>query len=149
MWKKYPPKNDFIKENRKRLPIGRNGRVIWGASCEACKRSLPLSALQVDHITPAGSLNGEGEVGGFIDRLFCDKNNMRFLCHQCHSEISYAESHGCSVEEARAHKKAIAFMKQSTEEQKTILSSWGVPEEDIRNAKQRREQAFNHYKNEH
>ena len=139
----YPPKNEFIREHRVRAPIGRNGRVIWAAKCSQCEDTFPQSKVEVDHIHPAGTL--KGDVAGFIDRLFCDKSNMRIVCKKCHGEISLAERLGCTIDEARIHKKVIAFTKHTASDQNDILKLWQTPKPFPTNAKQRRAAALAFY----
>jgi 5-methylcytosine-specific restriction endonuclease McrA len=39
----------------------------------------------VDHICPAGSLNSAQDLPDFIERLFCEVDNLQVLCETCHN----------------------------------------------------------------
>jgi len=144
MWgRSYPPKNDFIKESRIRANIGRGGQEVWAAKCEICEGVFKQSATQVDHKIPAGSLIGDIE--GFIDRLFCDKSNMRILCHKCHKTVTVAERNNCSFDEAKKIQQITEFGKKSVSEQKEFLLSVGFKEEDVANAVKRKNSITKHH----
>jgi 5-methylcytosine-specific restriction endonuclease McrA len=38
----------------------------------------------VDHIIPAGTLTCSSDLAGFIERLFCEQENLQVLCERCH-----------------------------------------------------------------
>ena len=132
----------MMLRKRVRARIGRGGREVWAAKCEQCGKTLPQSKMQVDHINPAGSL--KDDVGGFIDRLFCEEENMRIVCKTCHSLISLAERKGISIDEAKLEQLAIKFALLPTERQKQLLEEWGI-ELEKNNAKTRREAAKRYY----
>jgi hypothetical protein len=48
----------------------------------------------VDHILPAGSLNCSGDLPGFVDRLFCETDNLQVLCTACHNVKTQNEKNG-------------------------------------------------------
>ena len=33
---------------------------------------------------PAGSLNCKEDLAGFVERLFCELDNLQVLCEKCH-----------------------------------------------------------------
>jgi len=127
-----------MRKNRERYPLGLNGRMVWGAVCQCCKAPYKLSELQVDHIEPAGSMNGPGGYGGFLDRLLCDESNMQFVCFPCHKILTLAQRKGITFEEAEVEKDALKFMKLPIRTQKQLLKAEGLSDKDISNAKQRR-----------
>jgi 5-methylcytosine-specific restriction endonuclease McrA len=45
----------------------------------------------VDHIHPAGSLNCAADLPGFVERLFCEQDNLQVLCESCHDEKTKIE----------------------------------------------------------
>jgi hypothetical protein len=93
-------------------------------------------------------MNGPGGIGGFIDRLFCEPENMRFLCKKCHKLVTLAERKGCSLKEAEIHQKTIAFSKFSVSMQKNLLKMWEVDEKQWANAQTRRAAAERFYRQE-
>ena len=137
MWLKWPLRFEFLKERRQKLPIGKNGREVWGYVCEYCKESFRPQNIDVDHIEEAGSLDDLNE---FINNLLCDKSNMRILCKECHKAITLANKKDISIEEAKAERKANQFARLSKEKQIKILKKWNM-HEVVTTAKARKELA--------
>ena len=52
--------------------------------CNHCKKWFPEKKINVDHINPAGSLNCAEDLGPFVERLFCEIDNLQVLCETCH-----------------------------------------------------------------
>lgn len=52
--------------------------------CNNCKKWFPEKKINVDHINPAGSLNCADDLGPFVERLFCEIDNLQVLCESCH-----------------------------------------------------------------
>lgn len=52
--------------------------------CNNCKKWFPEKKINVDHINPAGSLNCADDLGPFVERLFCEIDNLQVLCETCH-----------------------------------------------------------------
>lgn len=54
--------------------------------CELCipPKLHPKYAVEVDHITPCGTLKGLGDVKQFVDYLF--HGELRVICKPCHAE---------------------------------------------------------------
>lgn len=139
-WMKNPAKLEYIKKHRVRIPNpSPKGRAkeVWGMQCEICKKYYKQADVQIDHINPAGRLNGREDIKGFVERLlFVDDSSIRALCKKCHSAISYSERKGISFEEAKIEKEAIAIMKKNSG--KDWLKDKGHT--PASNAKKRREQ---------
>ena len=53
--------------------------------CNECKSWFPDKKINVDHIKPAGSLNCANDLPGFVERLFCEIDNLQLLCETCHN----------------------------------------------------------------
>ena len=53
--------------------------------CAMCKKHFVAADVQVDHILPVVSPT-QGFVSWdlFIDRIFCEKENLQVLCKLCH-----------------------------------------------------------------
>jgi 5-methylcytosine-specific restriction endonuclease McrA len=45
----------------------------------------------VDHVLPAGSLNCADDLPGFVERLFCEQDNLQILCTDCHNAKTLKE----------------------------------------------------------
>lgn len=57
--------------------------------CAQCEEWFPGTEIEVDHIEAVIDPN-QGFTGwkDFIDRLFCDKNNLRCMCKSCHKKVT-------------------------------------------------------------
>jgi 5-methylcytosine-specific restriction endonuclease McrA len=62
--------------------------------CNKCKKWFPEKKINVDHIHPAGSLNCSADLPGFVERLFCEVNNLQVLCTHCHDIKTKNERNG-------------------------------------------------------
>lgn len=52
--------------------------------CNECKNWFPEKNINVDHRVPAGSLNNGDDLKGFVERLFCEQEDLQVLCSDCH-----------------------------------------------------------------
>ncbi len=68
----------------KRTYKGPNKRQKFEYQCNQCKNWFPEKQINVDHIEPAGSLNCAADLPGFVERLFCEQDNLQVLCEACH-----------------------------------------------------------------
>lgn len=73
------------KLNAKRKYKGPNKRQKFEYQCNACKEWFAEKHINVDHIHPAGSLNCAADLPGFVERLFCEQDNLQVLCEACHN----------------------------------------------------------------
>jgi 5-methylcytosine-specific restriction endonuclease McrA len=62
--------------------------------CNKCKKWFPEKKINVDHIHPASSLNCSADLPGFVERLFCEVNNLQVLCTHCHDIKTKNERNG-------------------------------------------------------
>lgn len=72
------------KLKAKRAYKGTNKRQKFEYQCASCKNWFPEKQINVDHIKPAGSLNCAQDLPGFVERLFCEIDNLQVLCEKCH-----------------------------------------------------------------
>ncbi len=72
------------KLKAKRTYKGTNKRQKFEYQCATCKNWFPEKQINVDHIKPAGSLNCAQDLPGFVERLFCEIDNLQVLCEKCH-----------------------------------------------------------------
>lgn len=68
----------------KRPSKSKNKRLKWEYKCAKCKRWKPGSEVSVDHKQPVGSLRSSADLAGFVERLFCEVDNLQVLCQGCH-----------------------------------------------------------------
>lgn len=79
------------KQKAKRPYKGPNKRQKFEYQCNECKNWFPDKNINVDHIIPAGSLNCSADLAGFVDRLFCEQDNLQVLCTDCHDKKTKLE----------------------------------------------------------
>ena len=70
---------------------GPNKRQKFEYLCNSCKTWFPDKQINVDHIVRAGSLNCGQDLPGFVDRLFCEQDNLQVLCTTCHDHKTKLE----------------------------------------------------------
>jgi 5-methylcytosine-specific restriction endonuclease McrA len=70
---------------------GPNKRQKFEYQCNTCKSWFPDKQINVDHIVGAGSLNCGSDLPGFVERLFCEQDNLQVLCTTCHDQKTKSE----------------------------------------------------------
>lgn len=78
------------KLNARRLYKGDNKRQKYEYQCSICKSYFPDKEIEVDHITPAGSLKSGDDLKQFVENLFCEIDGLRCLCKKCHHKITHS-----------------------------------------------------------
>jgi 5-methylcytosine-specific restriction endonuclease McrA len=81
----------MCKLNARRLYKGPNKRQKYEYQCKKCKGWFPEKQINVDHVKPAGSLNSAQDLPGFVERLFCEQDNLQVLCTTCHDKKTLKE----------------------------------------------------------
>lgn len=74
------------KQKARRPYTGPNKRLKYEYQCNQCKGWYPEKQINVDHIIPAGTLTCSSDLPGFIERLFCEQENLQVLCEKCHNK---------------------------------------------------------------
>jgi len=82
----------LCKEKAKRKYEGSNKKQKYEYQCNCCKKWYAAKNINVDHIVPAGELNCAADLPGFVERLFCEVDNMQVLCLECHDSKSKLEN---------------------------------------------------------
>jgi 5-methylcytosine-specific restriction endonuclease McrA len=82
------------KLEAKRAYKGPLKRQKFEYQCNSCKHWFAEKNINVDHILPAGSLNCSDDLPGFVDRLFCETDNLQVLCTACHNVKTQNEKNG-------------------------------------------------------
>lgn len=72
------------KNSSRRFYKGINKRQKYEYQCNNCQQWFPDKSINVDHIIPAGTLRMATDLPGFVERLFCEKENLQVLCSKCH-----------------------------------------------------------------
>lgn len=89
MSRRWPPIVRHALRSIRRPYHGPNKRQKWEYPCRMCKRWWKATEVKVDHIEPAGSLRKWSDVEGFLQRLFCEADNLRVVCQKCHHKITH------------------------------------------------------------
>lgn len=79
------------KLESRRAYKGVNKRQKFEYQCNTCKKWFPEKQINVDHIVGAGSLNCGADLEGFVERLFCEQDNLQVLCETCHNKKTQLE----------------------------------------------------------
>ena len=79
------------KMKSRRTYKGPNKRQKFEYQCNTCKKWFPEKKINVDHIIGAGSLNCADDLPGFVERLFCEQDNLQVLCETCHDKKTQLE----------------------------------------------------------
>lgn len=74
------------KQKSKRAYKGPNKRQKFEYQCNVCLQYYNDKNIQVDHVIPAGSLNCANDLPGFVERLFCEMDNLQTICTTCHNK---------------------------------------------------------------
>lgn len=72
------------KLKSKRVYKGTNKRQKFEYQCATCKEWFAEKHINVDHVQPAGSLNCSEDLPKFVEKLFCEADNLQTLCSKCH-----------------------------------------------------------------
>lgn len=59
--------------------------------CAKCKGDFPSKEVQVDHKSPVVGVGGFKDWDTYIDRLYCEADNLQVLCLTCHKEKTKLE----------------------------------------------------------
>lgn len=70
---------------------GPNKRRKWEYKCAECLQYFPDKEINVDHITPAGTLKHYNDLPGFVERLFCEVDGLQVMCTKCHDKKTAEE----------------------------------------------------------
>lgn len=69
-------------------------RQKWEYQCNSCEKWFPDKKINVDHIQPAGALRCANDLPGFVERLFCEQDNLQVLCTTCHDKKTKSDKNG-------------------------------------------------------
>jgi 5-methylcytosine-specific restriction endonuclease McrA len=67
------------------------GKQKWEYQCASCLDWFPDKEVNVDHRIPAGTLRCANDLPGFVERLFCEVDNLQVLCSTCHNKKTQDE----------------------------------------------------------
>jgi len=70
------------KMKARRAYKGTLKRQKFEYQCNSCKQWFPEKKINVDHIVGAGSLNCATDLPGFVERLFCEQDNLHSVMYR-------------------------------------------------------------------
>lgn len=119
-WNKNPVKLKLLKKIKKQIPNPNYGKprnnkpTVFGGTCEICKDDFPMKFLEVDHKDGGVySLKKVEDIQDFfVNICIVCEDDLRVVCKDCHSCLSYSAKNNCSFEEARIQKEFIEIKKQ-------------------------------------
>ena len=84
--RRWPPKFKALKEAFVgRKTIKKTGKLAMHYKCAKCKKHFVAADVQVDHIFPVvDPKTGFVSWDLFIDRIFCEIENLQVMCKPCH-----------------------------------------------------------------
>jgi 5-methylcytosine-specific restriction endonuclease McrA len=82
------------KMNSRRAYNGPLKRQKFEYQCNECGDWFPEKKINIDHIMPAGTLRCANDLPGFVERLFCEQENLQVLCTTCHDAKTKSEKDG-------------------------------------------------------
>lgn len=83
--RRYPPKFETLNEAKTEKRINpKSKRLAQFYLCATCCGEFPAKEVAVDHIQSVVGPEGFTTWDEFVNRLFCDKDNLQCLCHSCH-----------------------------------------------------------------
>lgn len=91
--RRWQPKYDTLNESKTEKKINpKTGRLAQHHRCELCGNEFTSKDMEVDHIKPVvDPTKGFQSWDIFIDRLFCEKDNLQAICKPCHTKKSKQE----------------------------------------------------------
>jgi len=85
MWLRYPARREALEDacvgRRKNKKTGKQAKHF---RCCECGELFVQKDVQVDHKIEVGSLRSWEDVGDFVRRLFCHKDELQVMCKECH-----------------------------------------------------------------
>ena len=118
---RWKPRSNALEKARRPYK-GPNKRQKWEYLCGICKGYFKQDETHVDHFPhPCGSILSVEDIGNFAENLFCNSDNLRVLCVECHAIHTVSESHNLTFEEARKLKVIIDLLKPANKSKMEVL----------------------------
>ena len=91
--KRFPPKWKALKAAMVGKKVNkRSGRLAEHYLCASCGGFFVARDVQVDHIDPVVSQEeGFQDWWTYMNRLYCEAENLQVLCKPCHKDKTNAE----------------------------------------------------------
>ena len=118
--RRFPPLYEALADAKEPY-VGSNPRQKICYRCAECKNTFAAKEVAIDHIVDCGSLTSWNDIQGFMQRLFCTKEGLQILCHDCHDLKTHMAKSGLSKEEARRDKQIIFLLKPTNKSKMQAL----------------------------
>lgn len=84
--RRWQPKYDTLNASKTEKKTNqKTGRLAQHFRCSLCGNEFTQKDMEVDHIKPVvDPAKGFQSWDVFIDRLFCEANNLQAICKPCH-----------------------------------------------------------------
>ena len=91
--RRWQPKYETLNAAKTEKKINeKTGRLAQHFRCEVCQQEFTAKDMEVDHILPAVDPSvGFTTWDEFINRLFCEQDNLQAICKACHKIKSSTE----------------------------------------------------------
>jgi 5-methylcytosine-specific restriction endonuclease McrA len=91
--RRWPPKWEALKEAALGRKVNKKtNKLAMHYKCAACEGEFTSTNVEVDHIEPVVASTGFESWDVYIDRLFCEKENLQVLCKPCHKAKTKEEN---------------------------------------------------------
>lgn len=87
---RWAPKYAALKEAQRPYK-GSDKRTKWLYECAITGKLFKQSEVEVDHVTPCGSLRCFEDLPEFTRRLFCEKEGLQVVSKEAHKAKTAAE----------------------------------------------------------
>jgi len=92
-FRRWPPKYLVLTSSCVGKKINKaTGRIASHYLCAYCLGEFPNKEVQVDHINPVVPSSGFTTWDDFINRLFCNEEQLQVLCKSCHAKKTKEEN---------------------------------------------------------
>jgi 5-methylcytosine-specific restriction endonuclease McrA len=84
--RRWPPKYKALKDAFVGKKVNaKSGKLAMHYKCASCKKQFVAVDVQVDHIEPVvDPTKGFQTWDIFINRIFCEGDNLQVMCKPCH-----------------------------------------------------------------
>jgi len=91
--RRWQPKYDTLNAAKTEKKINeKTGRLAQHYRCQLCLKEFTTKDMEVDHINPVvDPLTGFESWDVFINRLYCEAENLQALCKTCHKAKTLEE----------------------------------------------------------
>lgn len=135
---RWPPRSEALVAARRPYK-GENKRQQWEYICTICKNAFNAKQVVVDHYPKAaGSILSVEDIGPFAENLFCEVDNLRCLCVECHDIHTLAEKQSITFEQAKVEKDILAICKKPVKEVLAFLEKYGYTGALVSNGEKRK-----------